>query len=107
MADPFEKLAFLRMVLPPAEMDAYVAKSGESAKRYDGLEDTPEIKERMFEVWKEAIAIWRSNDAAVDFLFRPHPLLEGRRPVDVIMDDADGAHDVKEILGRLRYGSAA
>ncbi len=51
--------------------------------------------------------MWKSVDEAVDFMFRAHPLLRGHRPVDVVTEDDGGAQGVKEIIGRLRYGSAA
>jgi hypothetical protein len=42
-----------------------------------------------------------------DFLFRPHPLLEGRRPLDVVLASEFGRPIVEGILGRLKFGSAA
>jgi uncharacterized protein (DUF2384 family) len=43
----------------------------------------------------------------VDFLFRHHPMLQDARPIDAILESSEGARTVNEILGRLRYGSAA
>ncbi len=34
-------------------------------------------------------------------------MLEGRRPVDVVLATDMGARLVEDILGRLKYGSAA
>ena len=45
--------------------------------------------------------------AARDFLFRPHPMLEDELPVDVVLRSEFGAELVIDILGRLKYGSAA
>jgi putative toxin-antitoxin system antitoxin component (TIGR02293 family) len=62
---------------------------------------------RLARVWSLADAVWESGDAARDFLFRPHPMLEDRRPIDVVIQNEFGAEMVIDILGRLKYGSAA
>jgi len=51
--------------------------------------------------------VWGSDDAARAFLFRPHPMLEGQRPIDVVLANEFGRPLVEGILGRLQYGSAA
>lgn len=62
---------------------------------------------RLAEVWAFAREVWGSDEEARDFLFRPHPLLEGRRPVDVVLANEFGRPLVDAILGGLKYGSAA
>ncbi|HXT81783.1 MAG TPA: antitoxin Xre/MbcA/ParS toxin-binding domain-containing protein [Acetobacteraceae bacterium] len=62
---------------------------------------------RLAEVWAFAKEVWGSDEQARDFLFRPHPLLEGRRPIDVVLANEFGRPLVDGILGRLQYGSAA
>ena len=62
---------------------------------------------RLAEVWAFACEVWGSEEAARDFLFRPHSLLEGRCPVDVVLANEFGRPLVDGILGRLKYGSAA
>ncbi|MQX19158.1 DUF2384 domain-containing protein [Sinorhizobium terangae] len=42
-----------------------------------------------------------------DFLFRPHPMLEDKRPIDVVIQSEIGAELVLETLASLKYGSAA
>jgi hypothetical protein len=49
--------------------------------------------------------VWRSPEAAQSFLHRPHPLLDGRLPIDVARSSEAGARTVEGILGRLKYGS--
>lgn len=61
---------------------------------------------RLASVWTEAVRIWKSEDAARDFLHRPHALLGGRRPIDLILENEVGAELVKGALGRLENGSA-
>lgn len=39
-----------------------------------------------------------------DFLFGPHPMIEDKRPIDVVIHNAE---TVVDILGRLKYTSAA
>ena len=62
---------------------------------------------RLAKVWGIALDVWKDADAARHFLFRPHPMLEDKRPVDVTIQSEFGAEMVVDILGRLKYGSAA
>ena len=62
---------------------------------------------RVARVWGMAIDVWESEDEARDFLFRPHPMMEDRRPIDVVIQNEFGAELVLDILGGLKYGSAA
>lgn len=62
---------------------------------------------RVAKVWAFAREIWGDDEAARGFLFRPHPLLNGRRPVDVALATELGGQLVEDLLGRLKYGSAA
>ncbi|HAE48472.1 antitoxin Xre/MbcA/ParS toxin-binding domain-containing protein [Tistrella mobilis] len=62
---------------------------------------------RLAKVWSAAVDVWRDEAAARDFLFRPHPMLEDELPVDVVLRSEFGAELVIDILGRLKYGSAA
>ncbi|MBI3707614.1 MAG: DUF2384 domain-containing protein [Proteobacteria bacterium] len=61
---------------------------------------------RLAKAWSFAREVWGSDAEARDFLFRAHPLLEGRRPIDLVLGSELGAQLVDEILGRLQYGSA-
>lgn len=62
---------------------------------------------RLAGVWALAQEVWGGDEPARAFFFRPHPLLEGRLPVDVVLSSELGAQLVGDILGRLKYGSAA
>ncbi len=62
---------------------------------------------RLAEVWAFARKVWGDDAAARAFLFRPHPMLEGRRPIDVVLANEFGRPLVEDILGGLLYGSAA
>lgn len=62
---------------------------------------------RVARVWNLAIDVWQSPEAARDFLFRSHPMLEDRAPIDVVIQNEIGAELVLEILASLKYGSAA
>lgn len=62
---------------------------------------------RLAEVWAFAREVWGTDEEARDFLFRAHPLLEGRCPVDVVLANEFGRPLVDGILGGLKYGSAA
>jgi putative toxin-antitoxin system antitoxin component (TIGR02293 family) len=62
---------------------------------------------RVARVWGLAIDVWRDEDEARDFLFRPHPMIEDKRPIDVVIQNEFGGEMVVDILGGLKYGSAA
>ncbi len=62
---------------------------------------------RVARVWGLALDVWGSEAEARDFLFRAHPMLEDRRPIDLAIGGEIGAELVLDILGRLKYGSAA
>jgi putative toxin-antitoxin system antitoxin component (TIGR02293 family) len=62
---------------------------------------------RLAEVWALAREVWGGDEEARAFLFRPHPMLEGRRPIDVVLANEFGRPLVEGILGGLQYGSAA
>lgn len=61
---------------------------------------------RLAGVWAMALDVWQSEDAARRFMFDSHPLLHGRRPVDVVLENELGRPVVEGILGRLKYGTA-
>jgi len=62
---------------------------------------------RIARVWGFALEVWGDEDEARDFLFRSHPMLEDARPIDVVLQNEIGGELVPEILGRLKYGTAA
>ncbi len=61
---------------------------------------------RIASIWAHALSVWKGEDPARAFLFRPHPMLEGRRPIDAALGTELGAELVEQILGGLEYGSA-
>jgi putative toxin-antitoxin system antitoxin component (TIGR02293 family) len=62
---------------------------------------------RIARVWGLALDVWQTDVDAREFLFRPHAMLEDRRPVDLVIQGEIGAELVLDILGSLKYGSAA
>ncbi|WP_229708227.1 DUF2384 domain-containing protein [Tistrella bauzanensis] len=62
---------------------------------------------RLTQMWSEALTVWKDVEAAGRFLVRPHPMLEDRMPVDVVIQSAASANLVSDILRRLKHGSAA
>jgi len=65
-----------------------------------------ELVTRLAEVWTDAIRVWKSDEGARSFLHRKHPLLEGKRPIDVALQSEIGAQLVRDVLGRLEHGTA-
>jgi putative toxin-antitoxin system antitoxin component (TIGR02293 family) len=62
---------------------------------------------RLARVWSAARDVWGGDDEARDFLFRPHPMAEDERPVDLVIQSEFGAELILDILGGLKYGAAA
>lgn len=62
--------------------------------------------ERLARIFATADYVWNSEDDARAFLSRPHPMLQGRTPLDVSMTEL-GARRVEELLWKLYYGIAA
>lgn len=62
---------------------------------------------RIARVWAMAKDVYKDEELARTFLSRPHQMLEGRVPLEVAIETEYGAGAVVEILGRLKYGSAA
>ena len=62
---------------------------------------------RIAAVWALALEVWGSPEAARGFLNRPHPMIEDRKPLDIVVQSEIGAEMVAQLLGRLQYGSAA
>ncbi len=69
--------------------------------------DEGERLARLARIWALAVDVWGGEADARDFLFRPHAMLEDRRPVDVVIQSEIGAGLVLEVLGGLKYGTAA
>jgi putative toxin-antitoxin system antitoxin component (TIGR02293 family) len=61
---------------------------------------------RLAGVWAMALDVWGGEEAARRFMFEAHPLLHGRRPVDVVLENELGRPVVEGILGRLKYGTS-
>jgi putative toxin-antitoxin system antitoxin component (TIGR02293 family) len=62
---------------------------------------------RLARVWSAARDVWGSDDEARDFLFRPHPMAEDNRPIDLAIRSEFGAELILDILGGLKYGTPA
>jgi len=62
--------------------------------------------ERLARVFATAEYVWNSEDDARAFLSTPHPMLQGRTPLDVSMTEL-GARRVEALLWKLYYGMAA
>lgn len=59
---------------------------------------------RLAKVFSFALDIYREPERARDFLGRPHPMLDGKAPLDVALATSPGADLVINLLGRAAYG---
>jgi putative toxin-antitoxin system antitoxin component (TIGR02293 family) len=83
---------------------ATLARAKANSARLSSAQST--LIARLAKIWSLARTVWGSDDATRDFLLRQHQLLEGRRPIDVAIENELGGELVREILGRLQNGSA-
>ncbi|MCW3783599.1 antitoxin Xre/MbcA/ParS toxin-binding domain-containing protein [Defluviimonas salinarum] len=86
-----------------------VAKATLSRRKKEGALSPAEgaVVARLAAIWSQALEVWGDAEDARAFLNRPHPMLDGRSPLDVTLQSEIGGEVVSQILGRLQYGSAA
>ncbi len=65
-----------------------------------------ERAERLARIFATASYVWNSDEDARSFLMSPHPLLQGKTPLDVSLTEL-GARRVEELLWQLYYGIPA
>ena len=61
---------------------------------------------RLAKVWAFAVEVWGEEAQARSFLSRSHPMLDGRKPLELVLANDFGADVVENILGGLKYGIA-
>lgn len=66
-----------------------------------------ELLGRLAQIWAMALDVYKDEEMARRFLHDPHAFLHGKKPIDLARTNAIGAEVVEDILGRLKYGSAA
>lgn len=59
---------------------------------------------RLAKVFSFALDVYREAERAREFLGRPHPMLDGKAPLDVALATSPGADLVINLLGRAAYG---
>ena len=65
-----------------------------------------ERAERLARVYATALHVWSTDEDARAFLQAPHPMLEGRTPLEVSLSEL-GARRVEELLWQLYFGLPA
>lgn len=85
---------------------ATLARRRKAAKRRLSRDESDRLA-RLARLWAFAVGVWGSEEAARRFLSAPYALLGGRVPLEVATETEIGARTVEELLGRLKYGSAA
>lgn len=110
---PVSAVNALRKVMAPGmpEFEALIA-SASTLKRHRRDRkplnaDQSERLAQLAEVWAMALDVYKDEATARTFLQRPHQLLHGRTPLEVAAESWAGARTVEQILGRLKYGTAA
>ena len=59
---------------------------------------------RLAKVFGFALDVYKAPDRAREFLTRPHAMLDGKPPLDVVIATGPGADLVVNLLGRAAYG---
>lgn len=88
---------------------SFVPKSTLQRRKASGARLGVSASEKLWQVTRvfvEARRQYRSDEGARAFLLRPHPLLEGRTPLDVARETAAGADLVLKLLGEAEAGIA-
>lgn len=109
---PVESLDALVQTLTPSQPFFLRAPMTQSTLRRRKKRGTlsPEESDllvRLATTWVLALRTFGSEEKARRFLFGEHALLGGKKPVDLAAMNLAGAQEVEQMLGRLRYGSAA
>lgn len=109
---PVECLQNLAEVFGPNEQAILNSASSRSTLRRRQQRGTFRTEEsdvlvRLASTWIMARDTFQDDGKAQRFLFSAHPLLGGRRPIDLARVNAVGAEAVVQLLGRLKHGSAA
>ena len=82
--------AFKYRIVPKATL----ARAKSSSSRLSSAQSS--LIARLARIWALARTVWGSDEATRDFLLRQHQLLEGRRPIDVAIENELGG----EIMSR-------
>jgi putative toxin-antitoxin system antitoxin component (TIGR02293 family) len=91
--DPLTRKRVKNALIPPATLKRRkVMLSPEESARF----------ERVARVMAVAESAWEDHADAQRFMTTPHPLLEGRPPIDVAETDL-GARRVEDILAAIEY----
>lgn len=92
-APPTERAKLRNRVIPRA--------SYQRSRRLSAVHSA--TTERLARIASMARRIWEDDDKARDFLWRPHPELRGRRPIEAALTEL-GAREVEEVLQRGVHG---
>ena len=109
---PVESLHRLARVMSPNEKDFLrtICSPSTLRRRRERGKLTPAESDRVVRLastWLMARDTFGDEVKAQRFLAREHALLGGRRPIDLARANGAGAEAVEQVLGRLRYGTAA
>lgn len=96
LTDPGERRRLLHGIVPEATYKRRRVLSPQESER----------TERLARVVATADYVWDEPAAARHFLHEPHPMLEGRPPLDLALTEL-GARRVEDLLWRLFHGLPA
>ena len=101
-----------RLVSPSTNefLDLIVPRSTRQRRKRKGASLSSYESERLVrvaEVWLFAVDVYKTGEMARRFLWSPHMMLHERLPIAAASSNGAGADAVMQLLGRLKYGSAA
>jgi len=102
---------FVRAITPDSSELAYllIPKATLARRVRDHKKLTTDESARVVraaKIWDHAVRIWKSRDTAREFLLRPHPMLAGRKPIEVAIATEVGAAYVDNLLGGIEFSTA-
>lgn len=93
--------------LGAAEVARILGVHPRTIERRRGMHKAPrpleaQREEKLHRIWRELIGLF-TPDNAIYWLKHPVPVLENRRPLDVMAEDG-GLDRVLEVVGRMSWG---
>lgn len=107
---PYNSGPSVEQALGVAEVARILGVHPRTVERRQAMRKAPrpleaQREEKLHRIWRELTELFTVENA-VDWLKQPLPVLENRRPLDVMADDG-GLDRVLDVIGRMSWGIPA
>lgn len=105
----FYSLTELYSLVDPKISLKIIPKATLARRKHSETLNAPESETvfRLMRIWQNAISALGSEEIAIRFLGKPHPLLGGKSPVEMALLGETGGVVVDNLLGQIEAGVAA